>query len=270
MSTIAAGTTSTTGLVQTSDTTGNLVLQVNGTTPSLTLNTAGAHGVGSSPSYGTSGQVLTSAGSAASPTWATPAVTAPAGSTGQVQYNNAGAFGAVSSGTSGQVLTSAGTGTPTWSTPSAGAMTLISSLTSGFIWTGLSGYSSYLIVFGSTQGTNNPQVQIGYGTTPTYVTSGYNYAGVYGSSGATGFYTGGGGPQASFLLGNTNGGYGVSSGHFILNLAPTANLSIDGTWYNGGLGGMLSGAVSFTNPITAIKILNVGTNATFSLYGISS
>jgi hypothetical protein len=69
MSTIAAGTTSTNALVQTADTTGNLVLQVNGTTPSLTLNISGAHGVGSTPSYGTSGQVLTSGGSAASPTW---------------------------------------------------------------------------------------------------------------------------------------------------------------------------------------------------------
>ena len=39
MSTIAAGTTSTTGLVQSSDTTGNLVFQTNGTTTALTLGT---------------------------------------------------------------------------------------------------------------------------------------------------------------------------------------------------------------------------------------
>ncbi|CAB4122466.1 hypothetical protein UFOVP35_21 [uncultured Caudovirales phage] len=71
MSSIAAGTSTGTALVSSGDTTGNLVLQVNGTTPSLTLNAAGAHGVGSSPSYGTAGQVLTSAGSGASPTWAT-------------------------------------------------------------------------------------------------------------------------------------------------------------------------------------------------------
>ena len=69
MSSIAAGTSTGTALVSSGDTTGNLVLQVNGTTPSLTLNAAGAHGVGSSPSYGTAGQVLTSAGSAATPTW---------------------------------------------------------------------------------------------------------------------------------------------------------------------------------------------------------
>lgn len=62
-------------------------------------------------------------------TWGT-VTTSPAGSTGQVQYNNAGAFGAISSGTSGQVLTSAGSGSaPTWSTPSAGALVFISSQT---------------------------------------------------------------------------------------------------------------------------------------------
>ena len=69
MSTIAAGTTTTTALVQTADTTGNLVLQTNGTTTALTLNTSQAIGVGTSPSYGTSGQVLTSAGSGAAPVW---------------------------------------------------------------------------------------------------------------------------------------------------------------------------------------------------------
>ena len=76
---------------------------------------------------GTAGHVLTSGGAGANPTWAA-AVTAPAGSTGQVQINNAGAFGAVASGTSGQVLTSAGAGAaPTWTTPSAGAWEVLSS-----------------------------------------------------------------------------------------------------------------------------------------------
>jgi hypothetical protein len=42
MSIISAGTTTTTALVNTGDTTGNLVLQVNGTTTSVTLNTTGA------------------------------------------------------------------------------------------------------------------------------------------------------------------------------------------------------------------------------------
>jgi hypothetical protein len=72
MSTIAAGTSSGTALVSTGNTDGTLQLQVNGTTPSVTLATTGAIGVGSTPGYGTSGQVLTSAGSGAAPTWTTP------------------------------------------------------------------------------------------------------------------------------------------------------------------------------------------------------
>lgn len=73
MSIIAAGTTAGTALKSTGNTDGTIQLQVNGTTPSVTLATTGAIGVGSTPGYGTSGQVLTSAGSAAAPTWATAA-----------------------------------------------------------------------------------------------------------------------------------------------------------------------------------------------------
>lgn len=73
MSIIAAGTTTTTALSSTGNTDGTLQFQVNGTTPSVTLNTLGAVGVGASPSFGSSGQVLTSAGSTAAPTWTTPA-----------------------------------------------------------------------------------------------------------------------------------------------------------------------------------------------------
>jgi hypothetical protein len=115
MSIIAAGTTTTTALSSTGNTDGTLQLQVNGTTPSVTLNTLGAIGVGSSPSYGTSGQVLTSGGSTVAPAWTTPATTSPAGSTGQIQYNNAGVFGAVGSGTSTTVLHGNASGAPTYS-----------------------------------------------------------------------------------------------------------------------------------------------------------
>lgn len=70
MSIIAAGTTTTTALSSTGNTDGTLQFQVNGTTASVTLNTLGAIGVGSSPAFGNSGQVLTSAGSTAAPAWA--------------------------------------------------------------------------------------------------------------------------------------------------------------------------------------------------------
>jgi hypothetical protein len=60
----------TTGLVETSDGTAVLDLQTGGTT-AIRVNATQAIGVGSTPSFGTTGQFLTSQGSAASPTWTT-------------------------------------------------------------------------------------------------------------------------------------------------------------------------------------------------------
>jgi hypothetical protein len=72
MSTISSSTTTTTAYTVSADTTGTLVIQTGATpTTAVTVNASGAVGVGSSPSYGTSGQVLTSAGSSAVPTWTT-------------------------------------------------------------------------------------------------------------------------------------------------------------------------------------------------------
>jgi len=95
MSTISAGTSGGTALVSTGNTDGTLQLQVNGTTPSVTLAANGSVGVGSSPSYGTNGQVLTSSGTGSAPTWTTLS-TAP--TTAQVLTATAAlTFGAVGS-----------------------------------------------------------------------------------------------------------------------------------------------------------------------------
>lgn len=59
------------------------------------ITATGALAVGGSANYGTSGQVLTSSGSASEPTWVTPTAAA-AGSSNQLQYNNGGALGASS------------------------------------------------------------------------------------------------------------------------------------------------------------------------------
>lgn len=72
MSSIAAGITSTSALVYTGDTSGDLQLQVNGTTPGLTISAAGALGLGSSVDYGTAGKMLVSSGTGAAPTWVAP------------------------------------------------------------------------------------------------------------------------------------------------------------------------------------------------------
>lgn len=137
MSIIAAGTTTTTALSSTGNTDGTLQFQVNGTTPSVTLNTLGAVGVGSSPNYGTSGQVLISGGSTTAPTWgtagtatsATTATNLAGGSAGTVPYQSAsGTTAMLAAGSSGQVLTSSGAGAPTWTTPSSFGVTSIGSV----------------------------------------------------------------------------------------------------------------------------------------------
>jgi len=81
---------------------------------------------------GTNGQYLRTDG-AGNLSFATVPVTSPGGTTGQIQINNAGAFGAVASGTSGQVLVSQGAGNaPTWSTNPFGATELYSVMTAGY------------------------------------------------------------------------------------------------------------------------------------------
>ena len=60
-------------------------------TEKLRIGTAGQIGIGGA-TYGTAGQVLTSGGASAAPSWTTVSGT-PAGSTGQIQFNNSGSFG---------------------------------------------------------------------------------------------------------------------------------------------------------------------------------
>ncbi len=98
----------------------------------------------------------------------------------QIPYQTgAGATAFIANGTSGQVLTSAGTGTPTWSTPSSGALALISTQTASssttLSWTGLSGYNNYLLVASGIDfsGADYLILEFGTGGTPTYVTTGY-------------------------------------------------------------------------------------------------
>lgn len=120
MSNIAAGTTSGTALVSTGNTSGELQLQVNGTTPSVTLAANGSIGVGSSPSYGTNGQLLTSSGTGSAPTWTTLSagdVVGPAsatangislfdGTTGKLLKNSSSTDGLINGLTLGKGLTS--------------------------------------------------------------------------------------------------------------------------------------------------------------------
>ena len=71
---------------------------------------------------------------------------------GGVVYGDGTNYASTSAGTSGQVLTSAGSGAPTWATPSAGAMTLLSTITASSsatvdVETGFGAtYDSYMIL----------------------------------------------------------------------------------------------------------------------------
>ena len=62
------------GFTYAPDATGALELQVAGGTTAIAFSTAGAVGVGATPSYGSSGQVLTSNGTGSAPQWSSPAV----------------------------------------------------------------------------------------------------------------------------------------------------------------------------------------------------
>ena len=126
---------------------------------------------------GTSGQVLTSAGTGAAPTWTSASAT-PGGSTTQVQYNNAGAFAGITGATTnGTALTLTGAilnGTIGATTPDTGVFTTlratgVASLQSstdnfikenaGWVWnsTGTSGGTLRAYIYG-----NNANTLIGY------------------------------------------------------------------------------------------------------------
>jgi hypothetical protein len=116
------------GVILTGDSSGILELQAGGNT-GITLNNARAVGVGATPSFGTSGQVLTSAGSSAAPTWTVPSITTVTGvlpianggtnttavpTAGAIAYGTGTAVAYTGVGTAGQALLSTGTGTPIW------------------------------------------------------------------------------------------------------------------------------------------------------------
>jgi hypothetical protein len=93
-------------------------------TERVRIASTGAIGL-SGANYGTNGQVLTSGGSSATPTWTTVSGGgSPGGSTTQLQYNNAGAFGGISGvttdGTRMTASTTIGVGGATPSTSGSG------------------------------------------------------------------------------------------------------------------------------------------------------
>jgi len=137
----------TTGLVETSDGTAVLDLQTGGTT-ALRVNASQAIGVGSSPSFGTAGQFLTSQGNAASPTWTT-------GGTGTV----------TSVGWTGGIV-SVATATTTPAFTIAGTSGGIPYFSSGSTWASSAALTQYaLIVGGGAGAAPAPLASLGTSTT---------------------------------------------------------------------------------------------------------
>jgi len=256
MATILNADTISGGFIATGDSSGILQLQSSGT-PSLTLNTSGAHGVGSSPSYGTSGQVLQSNGSSAAPSWVTP---------------SSGAMSLISTQT-------------------------ISTATAAVSFTGLSGYDKYqLIIENCVPDTATVQLYatIGYGSTPTYLTSGYRDMWIVSSRVSSGVVTGPTaqyGNQAKFFIGSQqsiNGANNSSiSGNFLLqgftyvpSAAPSGFVSLSGSSSVTDVTDVQfeqfltnSACVTGTTPTTAIQLFFSSGNfasGKVSLYGISS
>lgn len=267
--------------------------------------TAGGVGYGTGANLafttaGTSGQVLTSAGAGA-PTWAginvstgvtgvLPVANGGTNSTatptaGGVGYGTGTAHAYTAAGTSGQVLTSAGAGAPTWTTPSAGAMTLIATRTASssasLEWTGLSGYSIYMLIINNLIPDTNSVtlfMQFGTGAGPTYETSNYDTAWQYSTSSqsvnAAQFHIAG---YGNTITSNSQGAWGsiflnrMSGGGYPGVVGTTSGSSF--TTGNQNPRAWTGQAGASTTAKTAIKLFYSSGNissGTASLYGISN
>ena len=301
---VIAGDTSGSVTLQAPAVAGSTVLSLPATSGTVLTASGGAtaggvaYGNGTTTAFsaaGTSGQALVSGGAGA-PTWGNPstATNLAGGAASQLHYQTGvGTTGFIANGTSGQVLQSAGAGTPVWATPATGAMTLISTknATSGLVWTGLSGYNNYILVFNNLSYNNaslvNLYIQLGTGATPTYTTSGYytNSSGRTDNNGSTS-------PAANTSLNAAQGNLNANLNWF------TNTSSFNGYMYSTGFTSSASqGVLSYmcfqdttniiygfmndsvtntiTSPITAIRLYGNTSSSTFgggtaSLYGISS
>lgn len=219
------------------------------------------------------------------------------GTTPSVSLKANGAIGLGSGssyGTAGQALLSGGSGAaPSWG--SAGAMSLVSTLTPGgatsVAWTGLSGSSIYWLVINAIRVSSNGdfiQVRLGTGAGPTYTTSAYyNY--MTGSSNVTGNAAGyaNNSDTDSFRLGwplGLGNGYTSSAQILLCGLTTGPNVSYTATF--GGWSGTYNlpttgvvGGVNYTlnpssTPVTAIQVStpsgNLGTVGSMSLFKINT
>jgi hypothetical protein len=216
-------------------------------------------------------------------------VNTAAGAAGGVLYSagsSAPAFTAA--GSSGQVLQSNGASAPSWITPSAGAMSLISTVTASssasLAFTGLSGYDKYLLVLDNIlPSVNGPAFNFVVGTgSTTYITAGYDFMQIVAQNGqAVSTSTGTSDFKICYpgSLGVGNAGPGMSGFVYFIGMINSNNVFANGNVnykvYDGTRAvEIVSGYLpSNTTAKTAIRLAPTAgniTSGTLSLYGITS
>jgi len=218
-----------------------------------------------------------------------------ASSTGVLGTANGGT-GLSTLGTAGQalVVNSGATGL-TYSTPSAGAMTLISTQTASssasLAWTGLSGYDKYLLIVEDillpAPGSTYLTLSFGYGSSPTYISSYYGEAGWFSNSSAIARnfsnsnqftnFTGGGSYTTGYVgyhfstvnISSALNGAGTNATYQSIFYSPASGVANEVTlgsfcYYPGNTPVGLITAIKITPSTSTI------TSGSASLYGISS
>jgi hypothetical protein len=214
---------------------------------------------------------------------------------GGIVYGTGTVQAVSAAGTTGQYLKSNGASAPTWVTPSAAAMTLISTLTasgagsSTLQWTGLSGYSKYILIFDNLGTDTACQIYLVMGSSG-YVTSNY-YANSLNTHGGTVFtrqdsnkaqiyitYNGYDFDASGGALGSVAGfngtfdifGFNSSSNYFAI-----AGTSVYASSTSNNLNTNIMSGINYASggPFSKIQIQNSAGNfvsGSISLYGVSS
>lgn len=232
---------------------------------------------------GTNGQYLQTNGSGQL-AFATVPTTSPGGTTGQVQVNNSGAFGAISEGTSGQVLTSNGAGVaPSFATPTVGSLILVQTVTgSGVDTIDITGNftSTYRIYKLYITASFSGSTQVGfrfYINGSLVSTSTYGYGGAYAASGNPAFS---GNSGVSNMVGNSLSAKvntfemtffnpSDSTNRAPVFVVATGATDATSSYFNGQFFNATTGTAG-TRAITGIQASTGGTNGTWTakLYGI--
>lgn len=186
-------------------------------------------------------------------------------------------------GTNGQVLTSAGSGLPTWAVPSAGALTLLSTVTASasatvdIETTFSSTYDNYLIVGSGIFGSTNEAIKVRLKIGGSYLTAGYDAVNMYkaNSDAALLYNDSTNAASAALVVVNTdaNSRSGITMTIFEASSAARKTVLFDNSYtettnnsrFVGSIGNRTAGALS------GVRIFGTGTlSGTFRLYGIAN